>query len=65
MNDALRALDASVPRADMRIGAALHGSISYLRIARTTLAASGTSHRELYAWEFSGPALQTWTGETR
>lgn len=39
------------------------GDLDFLRVARGTLADSRTSIEELYAWQFSGPALRDWSGE--
>ena len=36
--------------------------IEFLRIARSTFAASETSAEELYAWEFDGPQLRDFAG---
>lgn len=41
------------------------GAIDFLRIARGTLADSKTTIEELYAWEFSGPFLDDFTGQKR
>ena len=43
----------------------LNGSIDFMRIARGTLADAKTTIDELYAWEFSGPFLQDFTGRMR
>lgn len=56
--------------ADLYVGGApnghfLNGAIDFLRIARGTLADSKTTIEELYAWEFSGPFLDDFTGRRR
>jgi hypothetical protein len=44
-------------------GGFLAGTLEFLRIARTTLAASKTSIEELYDWEFDGPFLRDFAGQ--
>lgn len=46
-------------------GGMLEGTIDFLRIARGTLASAKTTIEELYAWEFSGPFLEDFTGKKR
>jgi hypothetical protein len=46
-------------------GRNLDGAIDFLRIARGTLADAKTTIEELYAWEFSGPFLDDFTGRKR
>jgi hypothetical protein len=46
-------------------GRCLNGALEFLRLARGTLADSKTSIGELYAWEFSGPFLDDFTGRRR
>ena len=49
--------------ADLSVGAGFAGSFEYLRLARSTLAASRTSIEELYDWEFAGPFLRDFAGK--
>ncbi len=56
--------------ADLYVGGSaaghyFNGAIDFLRIARGTLADSGTTIEELYAWEFNGPFLDDFTGHRR
>ena len=56
--------------ADLYVGGTPHGrnldgAMEFLRIARGTLADSKTTIEELYAWEFSGPFLNDFTGRKR
>jgi hypothetical protein len=46
-------------------GHCLDGSLDFMRVARGTLADSKTTIEELYAWEFSGPFLDDFTGRRR
>jgi hypothetical protein len=63
--------DASLANdADLYVGGTprghdLDGVIDFMRIARGTLADSKTTIEELYAWEFSGPFLDDFTGRKR
>jgi hypothetical protein len=63
--------DASLANdADLYVGGTpqghdLDGVIDFMRIARGTVADSRTTIEELYAWEFSGPFLDDFTGRKR
>jgi len=46
-------------------GHCLNGALDFMRLARGTLADSKTTIEELYAWEFSGPFLEDFTGRRR
>ncbi len=46
-------------------GHCFNGALDFLRLARGTLADSKTTIQELYAWEFSGPFLDDFTGRRR
>lgn len=60
------AADASLANgADLVVGGGFAGAFEYLRIARSTLAASRTSIEELYDWEFAGPFLRDFAGKAR
>ncbi len=48
--------------ADFVVGQGVQGALDYLRVARGTLADSGTSIGELMAWQFNGPALHDFVG---
>jgi hypothetical protein len=48
--------------ADVAVGGGFAGTFDYLRIARSSLAASKTSIEELYDWEFDGPQLRDFAG---
>jgi len=48
--------------ADFVVGKGLKGAINFLRVCRSTLAESKTTIRELYEWEYHGPALGDFSG---
>ena len=69
--DGVRTAEVAVPfasggslsnGADLVAGAGFAGSFEYLRIARSSLAASRTTIEELYDWEFDGPHLRDFAG---
>jgi hypothetical protein len=63
--------DASLANdADLHVGGTpsghfLDGALDFMRVARGTLADSKTTIEELYAWEYSGPFLDDFTGRRR
>jgi hypothetical protein len=50
--------------ADFIVGKGFSGAMDFLRVCRSTLAESKTSIDELYTWEFNGPFLSDFTGNT-
>ena len=50
--------------ADFIVGKGLSGAVDFLRVCRSTLAESKTSIEELYTWEFDGPFLRDFAGNS-
>jgi hypothetical protein len=63
--DASLANDSDLYVGGMPSGHYLNGALDFMRLARGTLADSKTTIEELYAWEFSGPFLDDFTGRRR
>ncbi|MCS7048459.1 MAG: LamG domain-containing protein [Verrucomicrobiae bacterium] len=62
--DAACSANSIANQADFLVGRGLVGAIDFLRVARGTLADSKTTIEELYGWQFNGPHLRDFAGNS-